>query len=125
MDQQKTFVVPAFLLVEAESAASADEVACNVADTINNLPHGHGYASLRLDECLATLEAPEGFPGESLLQLDEDEEPAAGGDVIDVLAALRRILAGLQELHGDTRFGLGYEIELAHNVITNLERGAA
>ena len=125
MDQQKTFVVPAFLLIEAESAASADEIACNVEDTINNLPHGHGYASLRLDDGMYTLEAPEGFPGESLLHLDEDEEPAAGGDVIDVLAALRRILAGLELAQPATGYGLELEIEIAQDVITNLERGAA
>lgn len=63
----KTYVVPAFFLVEAESVERADEIACNVAETTNNLPHGHGHASLRLDECLGTLEAPEDFPGESLL----------------------------------------------------------
>lgn len=81
----KTYVVPAFFLVEAESVERADEIACNVAETTNNLPHGHGHASLRLDECLGTLEAPEDFPGESLLQLDDDE-PVAG----DLYAAPRR-----------------------------------
>ena len=118
MNTVKTYVVPAFLLIEADSAERANEIACALAETMNDLPHGHGYARLRLDECLATLEAPADFPGESLLQLDDDE-PAA--DSIDVLAALRHILTGLQEAHEDSQFGLGYEIELAQNAIAALE----
>ena len=85
MDQKKPFVVPAFLLVEAESAERADEIACAVTETLNNLPHGHGYASLRLDECLATLEAPADFPGESLLQLPGIESPTAGAEILATL----------------------------------------
>ena len=122
MDQQKTFVIPAFLLVEAESAERADEIACNVADTINNLPHGHGYASLRLDECLATLEAPKDFPGESLLQLPGIESPTAGAEI---LAAVMRIKEGLDFAQPHTGFGLALEIELAQDVIAKLEGGAS
>ena len=69
MNPTKQYIVPAFMIVEAESAERADMIACAVAETINNLPHGHGYARLRLDECLATLEAPEDVPGESLLRV--------------------------------------------------------
>ena len=120
MDQQKTFVVPAFLLIEAESAASADEIACNVADTINNLPHGHGYASLRLDEGMDTIEQPADFPGESLLQLPGIESPTAGAEI---LAEVMRIKEGLDFAQPHTGFGLELEIELAQDIITKLEGG--
>lgn len=134
MDQQKTFVIPAFLLVEAESAERADEIACNVADTINNLPHGHGYASLRLDECLATLEAPKDFPGESLLQLPGIDSPTAGAEILATLETLRAAYArkvirkdGSGSIEMD--FPSEDEVHLAlHGLncaIASLKRGAA
>lgn len=122
MDQQKTFVVPAFLLAEAESAERADEIACAVTETLNNLPpHGHGYASLRLDECMATLEAPADFPGESLLQLGDDVPPYD----YEIRSAMCRILAGLELAQPATGYGLDLEIELAQDVIAKLEGSAA
>lgn len=122
MDQQKTYIVPAFMLIEADSAERADEIACNVADTINNLPHGHGYASLRLDEGMDTIEMPADFPGESLLQLPGIDSPTMGAEI---LAAVRRILAGLELAQPATGYGLEFEIELAQDIIAKLEAGAA
>ena len=122
MNQTRQYIVPAFMIVEAESAERADEIACAVADTVNNLPHGHGYASLRLDEGTDTIEQPADFLGESLLQLPGVDSPTAGAEI---LAAMRRILAGLERAHPDTGWGLDLEIELAQDVIAKLEGAAS
>lgn len=122
MNPTKQYIVPAFMIVEAESAERADEIACAVADTVNNLPHGHGYASLRLDECMDTIEQPDDFPGGSLLQLPGIDSQTAGAEI---LAAMRRILAGLERAHPDTGWGLDLEIELAQDVIAKLEGSAS
>ena len=122
MNQTRQYIVPAFMIVEAESAERADEIACAVADTVNNLPHGRGYASLRLDEGTDTIEQPADFLGESLLQLPGVDSPTAGAEI---LAAMRRILAGLERAHPDTGRGLDLEIELAQDVIAKLEGAAS
>ena len=120
MEQQKFFLVPAFMIVEAGSAERADMIACAVTETLNDLPHGHGYARLRLDEGVDTIEQPADFPGESLLQLPGIESPTAGAEI---LAAVMRIKEGLDFAQPHTGFGLELEIELAQDIITKLEGG--
>lgn len=88
MNPTKQYLVPAFMIVEAESAERADMIACAVAETMNNLPHGHGYASLRLDEGMDTIEQPADFPGESLLQLPGVDSPTAGAEILATLEVL-------------------------------------
>lgn len=122
MNPTKQYIVPAFMIVEAESAERADMIACAVAETMNNLPHGHGYARLRLDEGMDTIEQPDDFLGESLLQLPGVDSPTVGAEI---LAAMRRILAGLERAHPDTGWGLDLEIELAQDVIAKLEGAAS
>lgn len=122
MNQTRQYIVPAFMIVEAESAERADEIACAVAETMNNLPHGHGYARLRLDEGMDTIEQPDDFLGESLLQLPGVDSQTAGAEI---LAAMRRILAGLERAHPDTGYGLDLEIELAQDIIAKLEGAAS
>ena len=122
MNQTRQYIVPAFMIVEAESAERADEIACAVAETMNDLPHGHGYARLRLDEGMDTIEQPDDFLGESLLQLPGVDSQTAGAEI---LAAMRRILAGLERAHPDTGYGLDLEIELAQDIIAKLEGAAS
>ena len=122
MNPTKQHIVPAFMIVEAESAERADEIACAVAETMNDLPHGHGYARLRLDEGMDTIEQPDDFLGESLLQLPGVDSQTAGAEI---LAAMRRILAGLERAHPDTGYGLDLEIELAQDIIAKLEGAAS
>lgn len=89
----KTYIVPAFILVDAENVESADDIACEVADAVNGLQLGSGYVGLRLDEGMETIEAPEDFPGESLLQIPGIESPTVGAEILATLEALHAAYA--------------------------------
>lgn len=123
----KTYIVPAFVLVDAESIEQADELACELAETLNmrrNLAPG---TRLRLDEGKATIEAPEDFAGESLTEIEDAVN-------LELLEALERLILAAQRRDataGDAinlivaREALAGAAEHARRVIARATGGAA
>lgn len=108
----KTYIVPAFVLVDAESIEQADELACELAETLNvrrNLAPG---TRLRLDEGKATIAAPEDFAGESLTEIEDAVN-------LELLEALQAIIAHESHLLNP------YRVAYAKTAIARATGGAA